>query len=359
MLKFIESSNKSIWEGKNYKKLAKKGLYEVYFIIFHNAKRHESYWIRYTLVCNKQKKNRNDKVGQGLLWFGYFNSQEPNKNFMVKKHFPLEKVKGTFIENGVIKFITIDNAFLSLLKATGKFMTKSGKEFLWELSFSKFQKPYYAVPKLARTLKITNTINNATHPHFEVSGKVVMNGVEIQIEKADGIQYHTYADSYKHPWEWFSVYTIKEWPLGFIDFSYKVNKGILEINNGETSLTSWNKNFLMKLLKSKKLKRKKTIDSIIFNMVTKQLSIEGIVDVSKNDLIGVEYLGPTGEKFYCYNSEIASVKLKIIRQGKKKNENIINEIVVNRSIAFETTDKEPIEGIKYLNWNDEELFTNY
>ena len=140
---------------------------------------------------------------------------------------------------------------------------------------------------------------------------------------------------------------------------YKVNKGILEINNGETSLTSWNKNFLMKLLKSKKLKRKKTIDSIIFNMVTKQLSIEGIVDVSKNDLIGVEYLGPTGEKFYCYNSEIASVKLKIIRQGKKKNENIINEIVVNRSIAFETTDKEPIEGIKYLNWNDEELFTNY
>ena len=88
------------------------------------------------------------------------------------------------------------------------------------------------------------------------------------------------------------------------------------------------------------------------------MSVEGIVSVTKNELLGIEYLGPTGEKFYCYNSETANANLKITRQETKKGENIIDEIVVNKSVAFETTYKEPIEGIKYLNWNDEELFMN-
>lgn len=353
----IIKGNKSIWKENKYDKIAKNGLYEVYFLIFHDDRRKESYWIRYTLVCNKNStisKNsimNNDK-GSGLLWFGYFNAYESNKNFMVKKSFFLDKVKGTYEIEDDYRFITIADSYLSLTQAIGKFTTKSGKIFSWELNFSNFQDPYIIVPQLAQKLGITNTINKATHPHLEISGKISMNGEEREITKVPGIQYHTYADKYSEPWEWFNCYTIKEWPMGYIDFSYKVNKGILEINNGTKSLTSWNNSVIKKLVTSGKLKREKSIETLTFKLENKQKTIEGKISVPKESIIGVEYVGPTDEKFYCYNSEIANGFIKItMKKGKKVVETI--ELQIKQSVAFETTYKKPVDGIKYLVWNDE------
>ncbi len=356
LLSSIITSNKSIYNEEKHSAISKKGLYEVYFIIFHNKDRNESYWIRYTLVCNKRTTTQQvNNKGEGVLWFGYFNTSEAKKNFMVKKHYALEDVKGTYESNGDFKFITIGNSFLSLSKAIGNFTAKSGKIFAWELDLSDFQTPYKVVPAIAKTLKISNTINNATHPHITISGTINLNGEIIALQNVPGIQYHTYSDSYTIPWEWFSCYIIKDWPLGYIDFSYKVNKGILEINNGQKSLTPWNTNIIKKLLTSKKLKRIRSINKLNFEMENKNVIIKGEIDVPKEDLLGIEYIGPKGETFYCYNSEIASLSMTI--NYKKSKHDKFNEINLkfHHNVAFETTSKEPIKGIEYLSWHDEEL----
>ena len=198
-------------------------------------------------------------------------------------------------------------------------------------------------------------MNKATYPYCEISGKMQINKEEILIDKVKGIQYHTYANSYSIPWEWFSCYKIPTWAGGYIDFSYKVNKGILEVFNGKTSLTPWNKNFLKKLHTSKKLKREHSITSLSFRIENKGPIISGSIQVSKGNILGVEYQGPSGETFYCYNSEIANGSFKIVNQtkGKEIAENI--EFNVLGVIAFETTYKTPIEGIKILHWEEEEL----
>ena len=353
-------SNKSIWNEHNYRNIAQKGLYEVYFIVLHNEKRKESYWIRYTLLCNKKSKNEflnlnNSASGGGVLWFGCFHKFNSQGTFMVKKHFQLSEVKGSYTKDDDYIFISIANAFLSLNKATGEFTTKSDKHFSWEITFSNVQQPYNIVPEIAKTLKISNTMNKATFPYCEISGTIEIDGEAIEIEKNQGIQYHTYADSYSLPWEWFSCYTIPEWPRGYIDFSYKVNKGILEINDGKASLTVWNKNFLKKLLTSKKLKRDHSITSLLFQIENKGIIISGTIQVSKEDLLGVEYKGPTGETFYCYNSEIADGSFKIVKQVKANKMQETIEFYIQGTIAFETTYKKPIDGIKFLPWDQEEL----
>lgn len=352
----IIKSNKSIWDKQSYKKIAKKGLYEVYFIIFYNEQRKESYWIRYSLVCNKKvnfksKEPINKMNGQGLLWFGYFSYQQSQRNFMSKKHFSLAEVQGTQTINDNYVFITINNSFLSLTNAKGDFITKSGKKYSWDLTFSNFQKSYSIVPKLAKMLKLTNTMNKATHPHIDISGTLEINGEKLTIASFPAIQYHTYADGYKQPWEWFSCYTIPNWSRGFIDFSYKGNKGILDVHNGKNSLTPWNNNIFKKLSTSKLLKRDHSSTSLQFKLKKGKLTISGNIRVNEDQIIGVEYLGPRGEKFYCYNSEIADGLFKI-----RRSTNDTIEISIIGSVAFETTYREPIQGIAYLRWEDEELF---
>ena len=158
--KEIIKSNNSIWTQENFVKIAKKGLYEVYFLIFYNKDRKESYWIRYTLLC---KKNNNPNTnglslkesGEGLLWFGYFNSLDTGKNFIVKKHYLLSEVKGTFANKDDFVFITIGKSKITLNTIGGGFTTKSDREFSWNLKLSSFQSPNNIVPNLAKTLKIT------------------------------------------------------------------------------------------------------------------------------------------------------------------------------------------------------------
>lgn len=359
--KNIIKSNLSIWDQKKFKNIALKGLYEVYFLTLYNRTRKEAYWIRYTLVCKKSSRIgsndlNNTDLGQGLLWFGYFNSIDRTKNFITKKSFPLSAIHGSEKRGDQYYFITIDNSFLALDQAKGVLNIKSGKSYGWDLKLSNFQNPNDIVPAIAKKLKITNTMNKATHPHCTISGTITINEEMIIIEKADAIQYHTYADKYSVPWEWFSCYTIKEWPLGYIDFSYKKDKGILEIFDGEKSYTPWNKTVFSKLLKSKKLTRKKTFTSIMFNLqADKNVTLSGFVIVDKDQLLGVEYKGPTGEKHYCYNSEIATGEFKIIKNLKKDQKQNKIRLKVDTSIAFETTYDKPIDGIRYLAWEDEEL----
>ena len=95
----------------------------------------------------------------------------------------------------------------------------------------------------------------------------------------------------------------------------------------------------------------------MFNLEKKNLSISGIVTVDEQQLIGVEYKGPTGEKIYCYNSEIANCNIKIV-VNKLHSEPEIIEFSVFGSVAFETTYKSPIPGIRFLSWEAGEYKKN-
>ena len=91
IIKAIIKANKSNWNKSTTQKVAKKGLYDVWYIIIDDIPRRESYWIRYSLLVPKGDISSNSDAdidslnGGAALWFGYFNANKPSENYMIKK----------------------------------------------------------------------------------------------------------------------------------------------------------------------------------------------------------------------------------------------------------------------------------
>lgn len=363
--KEILKANQSIWNEQKAYKIAKKGLYEVWYTMVDDIEREEAYWIRYSLLCPKKKLKRAEGQseqeyldslgGDGMLWFGYFNARDPSKNYMIKKAYPLSSVKGSTIEAEKHTIIEILDAELTINGLKGGFETKSGKKVTWDLNFSHFMEPYIATPNIAKTLGFTNTMAKGAHPNLRISGKLTRNGETVDIDHVPGIQYHTYGDGYKVPWEWLSCHTFKDTPDAYLDVGYKVNKGVVEFFNGEESVSTWNDKVIKKLKVMRKIKRNRSPGNFEFNLDINNLQMEGKITAPAEALLAVEYLGPLGNRFYCYNSEIANCDLIIRKNDEEGNQISHKKFTAKNSVSFETVYDKPQEGIPYLPWNKEEL----
>ncbi len=357
--KAILQGNQSLWDPANPKKALKKGWYEVWYIIVDDMEREEAYWIRYTMMCPQNRglskqdlAGKLDSIGgDAMLWFGFFSVKNPGGNFMVKKKFPLSAMSATRGE----MVTTIGDASLTLAGATGGFTTTSGKTVAWDLEFSHFMEPYTPVPKIAYTVGINNTLVTATHPNLRISGTITVNGQVKALQKVPGIQYHTYGDGYKVPWEWFSAHTFQDHPDAFLDFGSKkaLRKGILGFFDGTTGHFLWN-SILKKVRLMRKIKFTKSLTSLTFSAKYKGKEIAGKLEVPKEALLGVEYTGPQGNSFYCYNSEVASSEMTFQttnRDGSKTE----TQYSAQNSVSFETVHDAPQEDIPYLPWDKDEI----
>jgi len=364
--KAIIKVNKSLWDKERVAKVAKEGLYEVWFTMVGDHERGEAYWIRYTLMVPKKKikvpADQNldefiDKLGgDGMLWLGYFNKNDSSKNFIIKKKFPLSAVDGSkVISESKYLIIKIQDAEVYLDRIKGGFETQSGKKIKWELEFSHFMEPYVGTPDIAKKIGLTNSLAKATHPNLRISGNITINGDSKEIKNASGIHYHTYGTGYLVPWEWFSAHTIENSPDGYADLGYKVEKGVIEVFDGEKTLTPWNQKFTKKVKVMKKIKRERSLTNLSFSVEHDNIALEGEVSVPMDALVGVEYFGPLGNSFYCYNSEIADLKLIVKISDKEGNLIEEKELIAEKSVSFETVYDTPQEGIKYLPYDKEEL----
>jgi hypothetical protein len=357
----IVKANKSIWDGGKTAKITKNGLYEVWYLIIDDIPREQAYWIRYTLMCpqipkiSRSKENIlriiEDAGGGAMLWFGFFDAKNPGQNYMVKKSFPLTQLKGT---SGDL-VVGIGGAELTFTGAKGNFTTKKGRSIAWDVNFDHFQESYISVPEIANKLKLTNTLLLGTHPNLRINGQITVDGITKKFKHVPGIQYHTFGDGYKIPWEWLSIHTFKENPDAYLDFGYKISKGTIGFFDGQENHFIWNANPLKKLLMMKKIQRKKSLTDLEFSTDFKGITLKGSIHIPQNALLGVEYKGPQGNSYYCYNSEIASASVSL--QIRNKIGEIIKsgEFHAEKSVAFETVYESPQAGVPYLPWDAEEL----
>lgn len=359
-------ANKSIWDKTKISEISEEGLYEVWFTMVNDHERGEAYWIRYTLMVPKKiisipdGQDLNEFIdtlgGDGMLWLGYFNGKDSSKNFMIKKKYPLSAVQGSEnVSDDKFRVIKIQDTEIYLDNLKGKFETQLGKKVSWDLIFTHLKEPYIGTPDAAKKLGLTNSLSKATHPNLRISGIITLNGDSKDIKDASGTQYHTYGDGYLVPWSWFNVHTFKEAPDGYMDFAHKVDKGIIELFDGEKSLTPWNVSLPKKMKVMSLIKREKSLTNLPFEVEFKGVSLKGEVSVPHDALVAVEYIGPQGNSFYCHNSELADLKVNITiknRDGTIKEE---RDFTAEKSVSFETVYAEPQEGIEYLPWDKEEL----
>lgn len=357
----IFDANDSVWSPSIIEKHLKNGLYEVWYIIIDDLEREEAYWIRYSMMCpqNQELAKKStillediDAIGGGaMLWFGYFSVKNPEANFMIKKKYSINLLKETTSEY----IVKIADAELTMDGANGLFKTQKGKEVSWDLKFSKLIESYISVPEIAYKMKLSNTLLIGSHPNIRISGNITVDGIRKDLGTVPGIQYHTFGDGYKIPWEWVSIHTFKDRPNAFLDIGYKINKGSIGFYDGITEYFIWNQKPLKKFAMMKKLSRTKSLTNFKFKVDYEGILLSGEIKVPQEKLLGIEYKGPQGESFYCYNSEIASAELNILIMNRQGTVIKDQDYVASNSVAFETVYNEPQPGIPYLKWDQEEI----
>jgi hypothetical protein len=90
------------------------------------------------------------------------------------------------------------------------------------------------------------------------------------------------------------------------------------------------------------------LTSWAFEALDGRRRITGEVDARREDLVGVTYHDPDGEHAYCYNSEVASMRLQVWeRTGRGAGGWTLRDALVSDGRAhFEYAQREPVPGLE-------------
>ncbi|MFX0098155.1 MAG: hypothetical protein ACFFCS_01145 [Candidatus Hodarchaeota archaeon] len=351
LLKSLIESNRSVWDKDLTGKIAKKGLYEVWYIFINDLPSKEAYWIRYTLLVPRidAKPGGTDLKGVSGLWLGHFNTNDSSKNFLVKNLHPLSLASGTKeIDGGKWSILSIKDAQMLLDGARGSITSASGKKVSWELNFSGFSEPYIHIPATGRILKLVSTFPKTTHPNIRVTGKISINGEERNIYNAPGMLTHVNGTRYGDPWVYVHCNAFKDAPDAYLEISARGKMCLFGFFDGEKKV------FFNKITSLIKTSASWSLTDLSFSGKDKKYSVEGKVTLKKENLLGVEYLGPTGKKIYCYNTAVASAEVKVISRKYDTKEQEIKTYIANECAVMETIWLEPKEGLPLIRWDKEE-----
>jgi hypothetical protein len=75
------------------------------------------------------------------------------------------------------------------------------------------------------------------------------------------------------------------------------------------------------------------------------LRFRGSVDARRDDLVGVTYHDPDGALAYCYNTEVANMRLDVLRRRSRRWTKV-DELHAAGRTHFEYAQRTPIDGIE-------------
>lgn len=351
LLKSLIKSSKSKWSEGSTSDISKKGLYEVWYIFIFDTPSNEAYWMRYTVLVPKVNVKAVEKANGPVagLWLAYFNSEVPGKNMLLKNLAPLSEARGTReLVHGKRSIFSIGDSELSLDGARGTLATKSGKNVSWELEFSNFMEPYMHIPPVGRVLKLVSSIPSTTHPNIYISGNMMINGENKRLESVPGTMTHVTGSKYGKPWVYVHCNAFENEPDAYLEFTARGKTCLFGFHDGNEKI------FFNKIRSLLNTTASWSITGLSFRGKDKHHEITGEVTLEKSDLLGVEYVGPRGEKIYCYNTEVANAEITITSRGKGPEASTTKKYVAKRCAAMETTWLNPLDGLPLVRWEESE-----
>lgn len=318
--------------------------YEVYYATTTDPATGMGLWIRYTMRSPSQGE------GECSLWFLAMGGRDrPDRRFARKRTLPIDQLVA---EDDPFRLAIGD----AVLTDTG--MTGHLDDAAWDLSWQPRLPPYEPVHPLLRRAKIAKTILVLPHADLEISGTVAFDGRTLELAGTKGGQAHLFGSKHASRWTWthcndfaslegeprddtffegVSVYVPRfgreigpSTPIvariGGEDF---IANGPLHVSRAESrfALTTWR-----------------------CEAVAGKRKLVAEVDAPRESLVGVTYHDPDGENAYCYNSEVASMRLFVWdRTGRGRYGWTLRDTLVSDGRAhFEYAQREPVEGLELL-----------
>lgn len=317
------------WDGS-------PGHYEVYYLSMTDRASGLGAWIRYTMVA--------PLAGTGdeatcSLWLMAMDPGEPGKGIGRKTSFPIAEMVA---EDEPFR-LRIGDAVL-----TDEGMQGAFEDVSWDLTWPATA-GYEHVHGLLRKARIAKTVLTLPHANFAVDGTLAIAGRTFTLDGARGGQAHLWGSKHAARWAWvhcndFETDDGEPRPDAFVDgvsvfvprFGREVGpstpvvgrfggrdfhstKPLVVIRNDSSfALTSWR-----------------------FEARDGDRKIIGDVDAGRDDLVGVTYHDPDGDLAYCYNTEIATMRVQVLeRDGGQWN--LVERLVAPGRAHFEYAQREPV-----------------
>lgn len=320
------------------------GHYEVYYLTLTDPASGVGAWIRYSMLAPK-----GGEPATAALWFLSMDPR-PGRQPTVgrKRTFPIEALS---VSEEPLE-LRIDTALLSDSGMRGAF-----EDVSWDLRWAPPERGYEHVHPILRRAAVAKTVLVLPAPDLAIEGTLRIGDEELALSGARGGQAHLWGSKHAGSWAWVHCndFTDEDGTpaagaiidavsvivprfgreigpstpvVGAIDGEDFCSTSPLRVltNQSTFALTGWR-----------------------FEAVAGKRKVIGEVDADRSLLAGVTYHDPDGELAYCYNSEVASMRLHVYERARQVGGWAHRQTLHAPGRAhFEYAQRSPVPGVELL-----------
>jgi hypothetical protein len=328
------------WQGQ-------PGHYEVYYLTLTDPGTGVGFWIRYTMVAPLPETGEEATCS---LWFMAMDPADPSRNVGDKLSFPASALKAVAEPFK----LAINDSVLTDHGMSGS-LEREGNRYAWDLSWQPRLPAYGHVHPALRAAKVAKTILFLPHPDVEVSGWIDVAGRRIDVAGARGGQAHLWGAKHATRWAWvhcsdFVGSNGDPRSDAFVDgVSVFVPRFGRELGPNTPVVAHVGGHDVMSIspLAVQRNPSEFHLDSWRFEARTRRRKLVGTVTARREDLVGVTYHDPDGQLAYCYNTEVADMKLEVFERGTPFADwHKEDELDSAGRAHFEYAQRDPVEGVE-------------
>jgi hypothetical protein len=186
-----------------------------------------------------------------------------------------------------------------------------------------------------------------------VSGKVELPGRTLELEGARGGQAHLWGSKHARRWAWahcndFETLEGEPRPGAFVDgVSVFVSRFGRDIGPNTPVVGSFDGQDFASTgpLRVVRNPSRFGLTTWRFEALDGRRKLVGEVDAPRAGLVGVTYHDPDGELAYCYNSEVATMRLQRWERPRRGEWALTETLVAPERAHFEYAQRDPVDGL--------------
>lgn len=228
----------------------------------------------------------------------------------------------------------------------------------WELSWEPRLPPVELVHPLARRAGLARTVLVVAHPDLAISGWVAFGERRLELDAVKGAQAHVWGSEHARRWAWAHANDLttldgEQVPDSFFEgVSARVVRGGREVGPATPLVARIRGRDFGATAPLQVLRTRSRFGLTTWHAEAQagdqRLTVE--VDAPRASLVGVTYHDPDGTPAYCYNSEVASLRLHVWdRTGRGRFGWTLREALQSAGRAhFEMGQREHVGDVELL-----------